>query len=101
VLGHYCRDQGIFSLPQAVHKMTGMPAQHFGLEGRGRISEGAHADLVLFDPETIRDTATFSDPICRAEGIAAVWVNGVLSYQDRDATGQRNGRFLPRTVSPS
>lgn len=101
VLGYYCRDQGIFSLPQAVHKMTGMPAQRFGLTGRGRISEGAYADLVLFDPETIRDTATFSDPICRAEGIAAVWVNGVLSYQDRDATGPRSGRFLSRTVSAS
>jgi N-acyl-D-aspartate/D-glutamate deacylase len=101
VLGYYCRDQGIFSLAQAVHKMTGMPAQRFGLTGRGRISEGAHADLVLFDPETIRDTATFSDPICRAEGIAAVWVNGVLSYQDRDATELRSGRFLSRTVSPS
>src|SRR5580698_5259168 len=97
VLGYYCRDQGIFSLAQAVHKMTGMPAQRFGLEGRGRISEGAHADLVLFDPETIRDTATFSDPICHAEGIDAVWVNGVLSYKDGDATGQRNGRFLSRT----
>ncbi len=101
VLGYYCRDQGIFSLPQAVHKMTGLPAQRFGLTGRGRISEGAYADLVLFDPETIRDTATFSDPICRAEGIAAVWVNGVLSYQDRDATGPRSGRFLSRTVSAS
>jgi N-acyl-D-aspartate/D-glutamate deacylase len=101
VLGYYCRDQGIFSLAQAVHKMTGMPAQRFGLTGRGRISEGAHADLVLFDPETIRDTATFSNPICCAEGIAAVWVNGVLSYKDGDATGQRNGRFLSRTVSPS
>jgi N-acyl-D-aspartate/D-glutamate deacylase len=101
VLGYYCRDQGIFSLAQAVHKMTGMPAQRFGLTGRGRIRKGAHADLVLFDPETIRDTATFSDPICRAEGIAAVWVNGVLSYRDGDATGQRNGRFLSRTVSPS
>jgi len=101
VLGYYCRDQGLFSLAQAVHKMTGMPAQRFGLAGRGRISEGAHADLVLFDPETIRDTATFSDPICCAEGIIAVWVNGVLSYKDGDATGQRNGRFLSRTVSPS
>jgi N-acyl-D-aspartate/D-glutamate deacylase len=99
VLGHYCRDQGLFSLAEAVHKMTGLPAQRFGLAGRGRISEGAHADLVLFDPETIRDTATFSDPICRAEGIAAVWVNGVLSYKDRDATGHRGGRFLPRDVS--
>jgi N-acyl-D-aspartate/D-glutamate deacylase len=101
VLGYYCRDQGIFSLAQAVHKMTGMPAERFGLAGRGRITEGAHADLVLFDPETIRDTATFSDPIRRAEGIAAVWVNGVLSYRDGDTTGQRNGRFLSRTVSPS
>jgi N-acyl-D-aspartate/D-glutamate deacylase len=101
VLGHYCRDQGIFSLAEAVRKMTGLPAQRFGLAGRGRISEGAHADLVLFDPETIRDTATFSDPICRAEGIAAVWVNGVLSYRNGDATGQRSGRFLPRAVSAS
>jgi N-acyl-D-aspartate/D-glutamate deacylase len=101
VLGHYCRDQGIFSLAQAIHKMTGLPAQRFGLAGRGRISEGAHADLVLFDPKTIRDTATFSDPICRAEGIAAVWVNGVLSYRNGDATRQRSGRFLPRAVSAS
>ena len=96
VLGHYCRDVGIFPLTQAVHKMTGMPAQRFGLAGRGQIREGYHADLVLFDPKTIRDTATFSDPICAAEGIAAVWVNGVLSYKDGRATGQRAGRFLPR-----
>ena len=96
VLGHYCREQGLFSLAQAVHKMTGMPAQRFGLAGRGQIREGCYADLVLFDPETIRDTATFSNPICAAEGIAAVWVNGVLSYKDGDATGQRAGRFLPR-----
>jgi N-acyl-D-aspartate/D-glutamate deacylase len=96
VLGYYCREQGLFPLANAVHKMTGMPAQRFGLEGRGSIREGAHADLVLFDPETIRDTATFSDPIRCAEGIAAVWVNGVLSYRDGDATGQRGGRFLPR-----
>jgi N-acyl-D-aspartate/D-glutamate deacylase len=96
VLGYYCRDQGIFPLTQAVHKMTGLPAQRFGLAGRGSIREGYHADLVLFDPETIRDTATFSNPICSAEGIAAVWVNGVLSYQDGEATGQRGGRFLPR-----
>ncbi len=65
VLGYYCREQGIFPLAQAVHKMTGMPAQRFGLAGRGRISEGAHADLVLFDPETIKDTATFSEPDLR------------------------------------
>ncbi len=96
VLGYYCREQGLFPLAHAVHKMTGLPAQRFGLDGRGRISEGAHADLVLFDPETIKDTATFSDPIRCAEGIAAVWVNGELSYQDGDSTGQRGGRFVPR-----
>ena len=96
VLGHYCREEGIFPLAQAVHKMTGMPAQRFGLAGRGQIREGCHADLVLFDPDTIRDTATFSNPVCAAEGIAAVWVNGVLSYKDGHATGQRAGRFLPR-----
>jgi N-acyl-D-aspartate/D-glutamate deacylase len=96
VLGYYCREQGLFPLANAVHKMTGLPAQRFGLDGRGSVSEGAHADLVLFDPETIKDTATFSDPIRCAEGIAAVWVNGVLSYQDGETTGQRGGRFVPR-----
>ena len=96
VLGFYCREQRLFPLAQAVHKMTGLPAQRFGLAGRGSIREGAHADLVLFDPETIRDTATFHDPIRPAEGIAAVWVNGVLSYQDGDATAERGGRFLSR-----
>ena len=96
VLGYYCREQGLFPLANAVHKMTGLPAQRFGLDGRGSIREGAHADLVLFDPETIKDTATFSDPIRCAEGIAAVWVNGVLSYKDGDSTGQRGGRFVPR-----
>jgi N-acyl-D-aspartate/D-glutamate deacylase len=96
VLGYYCREQGLFPLTQAVHKMTGLPAQRFRLAGRGRISEGSSADLVLFDPEKIIDTATFSNPICAAGGIAAVWVNGVLSYKDGHATGQRAGRFLPR-----
>jgi len=96
VLGHYSRDEGIFPLAEAVRKMTGLPAGRFGLVGRGVIREGSVADLVLFDPTTIRDTATFSDPIRAAEGIAAVWVNGVLSYQDGKATGERGGRFLAR-----
>jgi len=63
VLGYYCREQAIFPLSQAIHKMTGLPAQRFGLDGRGSIREGSHADLVLFNPETVRDTATFEDPI--------------------------------------
>jgi N-acyl-D-amino-acid deacylase len=97
VLGHYCREEGLFPLAQAVHKMTGLPAQRFGLSGRGNISVGSHADLVLFDPATIRDTATFSDPIRAAEGIAGVWVNGVLAYQDGQSTGRRGGRFVSRS----
>jgi N-acyl-D-aspartate/D-glutamate deacylase len=97
VLGYYCREQGLFPLTKAVHKMTGLPAQRFGLARRGRISEGNHADLVLFDSEIIRDTATFTNPVRSAEGVVAVWVNGVLSYEDGKTTGQRGGQFLPRS----
>jgi N-acyl-D-amino-acid deacylase len=96
VLGRYCRDEQLMSLPQAVHKMTGLPAQRFGLTGRGLIREGYCADLVLFNADKIVDTATFSDPIRAATGIEAVWVNGVLSYTSRGATGNRAGRFVER-----
>ncbi|WP_263353174.1 N-acyl-D-amino-acid deacylase family protein [Acidicapsa acidisoli] len=96
VLGRYSREAKLFSLPEAIHKMTGMPARRFGLEERGLIREGYCADLVLFDPETILDTATFADPIRPAQGIAGVWVNGVLSYTSDGATQNRSGRFLPR-----
>jgi N-acyl-D-amino-acid deacylase len=96
VLGRYCREEKLFSLPVAVHKMTGMPAQRFGLAGRGLIRKGFGADLVLFDPENIADTATFTCPVSAAKGIVAVWVNGVLSYTADGATGNRAGQFLPR-----
>ncbi|WP_035061140.1 N-acyl-D-amino-acid deacylase family protein [Andreprevotia chitinilytica] len=97
VLGHYSRDVGLFPLTEAVRKMTGLSADRFGLGDRGRIKVGHWADLVLFDPATIRDTANFKDPIQAADGIEAVWVNGVLSYQHKQLTGQRAGRFLPRS----
>jgi N-acyl-D-aspartate/D-glutamate deacylase len=96
VLGRYGREEKLFSLPTALHKMTGMPAQRFGLAGRGLIRKGFAADLVLFDPEAIIDTATFEDPIQPARGIVAVWVNGSLSYTAQGATGTRAGRFLAR-----
>jgi N-acyl-D-amino-acid deacylase len=96
VLGRYSRELKLFSMQTAIHKMTGMPAARFGLADRGLIKEGYCADLVLFNPETVRDTATFTNPISPAEGITAVWVNGVLSYRDGTPTGQRGGRFLPR-----
>jgi N-acyl-D-amino-acid deacylase len=96
VLGYYSREQGLFSLSEAVRKMTGLPAQRFGLSDRGLVREGFSADLVLLDAQTVRDVATFIDPIRVAEGIEAVWVNGILSYRNQAATGQRAGRFLPR-----
>src|SRR5215208_6533572 len=79
VLGRYSRDERLFPLAVAVHKMTGLSARRFGLRGRGYVRDGFAADLVLFDPDTVRDVATFTDPQRPAEGIAAVWVNGVLS----------------------
>jgi N-acyl-D-aspartate/D-glutamate deacylase len=97
VLGKYSRDEKLFSLTEAVHKMTGMPAARFGFADRGLIREGSFADLVLFDPETVRDTATYDDPARPAEGIARVWVNGMLSCLDGAATGLRSGRFLKRS----
>lgn len=99
VLGVYSREEKLFPLSEAVRKMTSLPAQRFGLTDRGWIREGYSADLVLFDPETVRDTASFEDPIRAAIGIEAVWVNGVLSYQEQRATGKRAGRFLPRKRS--
>jgi len=96
VLGKYSREEKLFTAADAIHRMTAMPAQRFGLERRGMIREGNYADLVLFDPETIIDTATFADPVRAAPGIEGVWVNGVLSYRATGATGDRAGRFLAR-----
>ena len=100
VLGHYARDQQLFPLHEAVHKMTGLPAQRFGLQGRGRIVRDAWADLVLFNPASIRDNASYHDPVRAAAGIHAVWVNGQLAYDGSKATGQRAGRFLAPTEFP-
>jgi N-acyl-D-amino-acid deacylase len=102
VLGRYSRDERLFPLAEAVHKMTGLPARKFGLSQRGLVRDGYAADLVLFDATTVRDVATFTDPQRPAEGIAAVWVNGVLSSRGQVATGARGGRFVPRgTIDPA
>jgi len=96
VLGHFSRDVGLFPLHTAVHKMTGLSAARFGLAERGEIREGHWADLVLFDPQRVRDVADFKAPQRAAEGIEGVWVNGVLSYREGQANGERAGRFLAR-----
>jgi N-acyl-D-amino-acid deacylase len=96
VLGYYAREQRLLPFPIAIRKMTALAAQRFGLSRRGFVREGYMADLVLFDAKTVRDMATFADPIRPAVGIVAVWVNGVLSYWQGSPWGDRAGRFLPR-----
>ena len=99
VLGHYARDLGLFSLETAIHKMTGHTAAVFGMADRGVIRPGAYADLVLFDPATVRDAADFQNPTRPAEGILETWVNGQTAYLP--ATGAapaRAGRLVTRQV---
>ena len=96
VLGHYARRRGLFSLETAIHKMSGLPAARFGLADRGIIAPGAAADLVLFDPERIHDTATFAQPKQPAAGIDTVFVNGVAVWRDGQSTGARPGAVLKR-----
>ena len=96
VLGHYSRDEQLFPLTEAVHKMTGMSAARFQLADRGLVKCGYFADLVLFDPQTVRDVASFSDPQQPAAGIEAVMVNGVMSYDQSQTIIGRAGRFLRR-----
>ena len=97
VLGHYARDIKLFSLETAVHKMTGRTAEVFGLVDRGAVREGAYADLVLFDPVTVRDTADFDAPTRPADGILETWVNGQSAYVwGHGATPARTGRLVTR-----
>ncbi len=98
VLGHYSRDLNLISLEDAVHRMSGKPASVFGLAGRGEIKEGNFADLVVFDPATIIDTADFDDPIKPAAGIDAVYVNGRAVWHDGAATDARPGKALRRAA---
>jgi N-acyl-D-amino-acid deacylase len=100
VIAKFCREEGLFSLGEAVRKMTSLPAARFGLADRGRIAEGLRADLLLFDPERIKDEAGFDEGRRPASGIVAVWVNGELSYGAGAAPGPRAGRFLARTAGP-
>ncbi|MBL4837090.1 MAG: D-aminoacylase [Kordiimonadaceae bacterium] len=96
VLGLYTREKGVLTLPQAVHKMTGLPAPHMGIKDRGLIKEGLQADLVLFDPETVIDRAELGKPQAISVGIETVWVNGEITYRDNALTGAKPGMVLRR-----
>jgi N-acyl-D-amino-acid deacylase len=98
VLGHYAKRERQLSLAEAIHKMTGLPARRFGLVGRGHVSAGAFADLVLFDPNSIVDRATFENPRQAPDGIKAVWVNGRLVVRDGQHKHSRSGVLLRRAA---
>jgi N-acyl-D-amino-acid deacylase len=102
VLARYVRERGVLTLPEAIHRMTGLAALRLGLMDRGRVAPGAVADLVLFDPQAVRDTATFEDPHRFPEGIVGVWVGGQRAVDAGAFTGVQAGKVLrrPRAQSP-
>jgi N-acyl-D-amino-acid deacylase len=97
VLGRYAREEKLFSMEQAVYRMSGFAAAKFGLKDRGLVRAGAFADLVLFDPAGIIDRGTFDDPKRLPDGIRAVFVNGRKAVDNGAVTGVRTGRVLRRS----
>ena len=93
-LGHYCRDLALAPLAEGIHRMTGMPAERLGLDRRGQLRPGWFADVVVFDPTTFVDTATYEDPHRYAVGVRDVFVNGVHTLQSGKHTGAFAGRAL-------
>jgi N-acyl-D-aspartate/D-glutamate deacylase len=96
VLGHYVRE-GVLSLPEAVRKMTSMPAQRLGLWDRGRLREGFVADMAVFNQDLVRDEAIFTDPHRFASGILHVIVNGTIVIDDSEHMGTLPGRALRKS----
>ncbi|MBI4864394.1 MAG: amidohydrolase family protein [Candidatus Riflebacteria bacterium] len=96
VLGRFCREERLFPLETAIHKMTGLPARQLGLARRGTVAEGHHADLVVFDPATIRDESTYEAPHHYSSGITHVLVAGRVVLENGHLTGERPGRVLTR-----
>lgn len=98
VLGEMARERRLLSMETAVHKMTGLTARTFGLDDIGLLEAGRRADLVVFDPALIKDTATYAQPCTFPVGLDAVMVGGVWSVRDGRMTGQLNGRVLRKRV---
>lgn len=99
VLGHYVREKSIITLPEAIYKMTKLPAASLGLTDRGMIEENMKADIVVFDPNTIIDKATFEDPHQYPEGIHFVLVNGQISIDESKFNGIKAGKVLRKTAA--
>jgi len=96
VLGKYVREEHVISLEQAVHKMSGLTARQLHFTDRGLIKTGLAADLVIFDPATVADRATFTDPFQYPVGIDTVIVNGRVVLDEGKHTGERPGVVIRR-----
>ena len=94
VLGKYARDEGVITLAEGVRRLTSFPADNLKLKNRGRLKGGYYADVVVFDPETIQDHATFREPNQYSTGVAHVFVNGDHVLKEGEHTGATPGRFL-------
>ena len=94
VLGKYVREERILKLENAVRKMTSLPAQKLGLRDRGLVREGMYADIIIFDPEKVADKASYADPHRYPEGIKYVLVNGRVTIDSGEHTGELSGKAL-------
>lgn len=94
VLGHYVRERKLLTLEEAIHKMTQLPALRLGLKNRGFISAGNFADLVIFDPKTVKDKSTYEAPHQYPEGILYVIVNGTITVDNGTFTENRAGKVI-------
>jgi N-acyl-D-aspartate/D-glutamate deacylase len=94
VLGKYTRDEKLMSLPQAIYKLAKLPATHLKLQKRGELKTGNYADIVVFDPATVQDHATYDNPHQYSTGVTDVFVNGVQVLKNDEHTGASPGRFL-------
>ncbi len=94
LLGKYVRDENVISLQEAIRKLTSLPASNLKIKDRGMLKEGYFADIVIFDPENIKDNATFADPHQFSEGMTHVFVNGEQVLKEGDHTGATPGRFV-------
>jgi N-acyl-D-aspartate/D-glutamate deacylase len=93
-VGRYVREIGLMTMSEAIHKMTSLPARTFGIQKRGVLKRGAFADIVVFDPHKISDTATFDQPFLKPEGIYYVFVNGIPALREGRLTNAKAGRIL-------
>ena len=94
LLGKYVRDEKVISLEEAIRKLSSMPAENMGIRKRGRLVPGYYADVVIFDPATIQDHATFENPHQLSTGVTDVWVNGVQVLSNSEHTGSFPGRAV-------